>query len=61
VRVSARNVCGADKPTLTLTVFEGSAEMVYGDDFYACDMKEAHYVESAGLDALVYTLMTLPR
>jgi hypothetical protein len=61
VRVSARTDCGADKERLTMTVVQGSAQMVYGDDFYACDMMEAQYVQSQGLDALVSTLTTLPR
>ena len=52
VRVSSRNVCGADKNTMHLTVTSRSGSIVYGDDFYACLKTDRAYVESETLDNL---------
>lgn len=49
VHVSAARLCGADKNTMTLEIVGARASLVYGDDFYGCDMKHAQYVESNGL------------
>ncbi len=59
VRVSSLASCGADKPQLTLTVFQGSDQLVYGDEFYACAKMYPAYVTSLSLDALVATLTQL--
>jgi hypothetical protein len=56
VLVSARTTCGADKPSDTLEVASASANLLYGDDFYACTMQYPSYVESDGLDALAAAL-----
>jgi len=52
VRVSGQNICGADKPTLHMSVASASASIVYGDDFYSCTKQDVAYVESASLDNL---------
>jgi hypothetical protein len=52
VQVSDRTICGADKPQLTLTVFQGSDQQVYGDDFYACLKTYSAFVTSETLDPL---------
>jgi len=52
VHVSGRNICGADKGTLHLSVTSASGSIVYGDDFYACLKQDRAYVESEGLDNL---------
>jgi hypothetical protein len=59
VRVSGQNICGADKPTLHMSVASASGTIVYGDDFYSCLKLEAHYVESASLDNLHTVLRPL--
>jgi hypothetical protein len=53
VQVSSVRTCGADKPTLTLTVFEGSDHLLYVDDFYGCLKSFSAFVTSPQLDALV--------
>jgi hypothetical protein len=53
VTLSDRTICGADKPTLTLEIGAASTgTVVYGDDFYACQMMYEHYVVSDQLDQL---------
>jgi hypothetical protein len=52
VHVSDRNICGADKPTMHMTVQSPAGSKVYGDDFYACAKLEDVYVVSNELDAL---------
>jgi hypothetical protein len=52
VTVSAGTGCGADKESLTLEILSSSGNVVYGDDFYACEKQYAHYVTSASLDNL---------
>jgi hypothetical protein len=57
VRVSNGTSCGADKSTFMLSVSAGAETMEYGDEFYACLKKTAHYV--AGIDGLYMVLRPL--
>jgi len=59
VKVSSRNICGADKPTLSVEVRAGQTSKAYGDDFYSCTTMFDIYVESEGLDALAAMLSSL--
>jgi hypothetical protein len=59
VRVSGEMVCGADKPTVHMSVASASGSIVYGDDFYACLKLETAYVEGASLDNLHAVLRPL--
>jgi hypothetical protein len=59
VKVSSRNSCGADKPTLSVEVRTGQTSKAYGDDFYSCTTMFDIYVESEGLDALAAMLSSL--
>lgn len=45
--------CGADKPTLQLTVKTTSGEQVYGDSFYACNIVGQPLIKSEALDSLL--------
>jgi hypothetical protein len=59
VVVSARTLCGADKPALHMSVTSSSGSFTYGDDFYACRNDAPAYVESQPLDNLVSVLHEL--
>jgi hypothetical protein len=59
VRVSGQNICGADKPTLHMSVASASGSIIYGDDFYSCTKQDVAYVESASLDNLHAVLRPL--
>jgi hypothetical protein len=61
VKVSSRNICGADKPSLSVEVRAGESSKSYGDDFYACVTPPQfdHFVESQGLDNLGQMLTSL--
>ena len=52
-------ICGADKPNWTIELASATASLIYGDDFYACQMMFDHYVESDGLSALVAVVVPL--
>jgi hypothetical protein len=52
VHVSGRSICGADKPSLHMTVSSPAGSKVYGDDFYSCTKEDDVYVVSDELDAL---------
>jgi hypothetical protein len=41
--------CGADKPTLTLTVTTASGDLEYGDGFYGCEIHDKPLIASDGL------------
>lgn len=47
------NSCGADKPTLQVTIGTSAGQQVYGDSFYACIIKDKPLVESMALDSLL--------
>lgn len=59
VKVSTGTSCGADKPSLTLEVATRSDSILYGDDFYACEKRYEHYVNSGALDQLGGNLRTM--
>jgi hypothetical protein len=52
VHVSGRSICGADKPSLHMTVSSPAGSKIYGDDFYSCTKEDDLYVVSDELDAL---------
>ena len=52
VKVSNGTSCGADLDSRSLEVNWNAGKIVYGDDFYACEMQYQHYVGTAGLAAL---------
>ena len=52
VHVSDRDTCGADKPTMHMTVQSPAGSKVYGDDFYSCTTLADIYVISEELDGL---------
>ena len=60
VHVSTRDTCGADKPSLSITVTAGAQSLVYGDDFYACVRTTyQHFVDGSALDSLTAVLSPL--
>lgn len=59
VHVSGQNICGADKPTVHMTVTSSAGDMVYGDDFYSCTKLDDAYVVSQELDNLAAHLRSL--
>jgi hypothetical protein len=59
VKVSDRNTCGADKPSLHLGITAATGSITYGDDFYACLKQDDAYVEGASLDNLGTVLRAL--
>ena len=59
VHVSNQNICGADKPTVHMTVTSSAGDMVYGDDFYSCTKQDDAYVVSQELDNLAAHLRSL--
>jgi len=52
VHVSGQDLCGADKPSMFMTVTSPAGSIVYGDDFYACAKTYDHYVNSDEISAL---------
>jgi len=61
VIVSARRICGADKPTFELEVASAQDQLIYGDDFYGCTDQYQQYVVSEGLDNFNTTLGALAK
>jgi len=59
VRVSGEMLCGADRPSVHISVASASGSIVYGDDFYACLKLETAYVEGASLGTLYGVLHPL--
>jgi hypothetical protein len=59
VAISTTIMCGADKPTETLTITRPSGDSVYLDDFYHCMDDGKVYV--SGLDDLRSQLVTLSK
>jgi hypothetical protein len=53
------NSCGADKPTLQVTISTPAGQQVYGDSFYACAIKDKPLVKSEALDSLLNELFKL--
>lgn len=54
--VSSEEICGADKPVLTITVKTEGAEQLYTDSFYSCRGDAAPYVD--GIDGALSELMS---
>jgi hypothetical protein len=59
VHVSHEMICGADAPTLHMTVTAPTGSIVYGDDFYSCLKQDEAYVETASLWNLASALKDL--
>ena len=58
VYVSSQTWCETN-PERTLTMFQGSTQMVYGDETEACEKMYPAYVTGLSLDALVAELTLL--
>lgn len=48
LKISTADICGADKPGMTVTVTSANGEKSYLDDFYACQ-KQGTYVSNIGV------------
>jgi hypothetical protein len=59
VKVSGRTDCGADKDLRELTVYAPGESLTYGDDFYACSIKDKPVVGSEQIDSLAAKLREL--
>lgn len=49
LKVSTSDICGADKPGMTVTVTSANGEKAFLDDFYACQKEEGTYVSNIGV------------
>ncbi len=58
VTIASRQICGADKPVLTLKVTTASGDTDYADSFYSC-MKKGLYVDN--IDGVFAFLRGVPK